>query len=100
MEIEDGEKLYHVPPSNEVFEDLRVACIRVWCSAEHIYECPNQVLEMIRNIKNVNDNFMVMFSTLDVPNQRKIGLIIKQETKEEILKRLVANGSQTANLPF
>ena len=87
------EKLYYTPPSNEAFEDLKAQAIAKWSTMGDEPSYAEEKIGRIKDIKNISDNFMMMFAMFDMHNQRLVGEKLKEETKKAINARLKAGGS-------
>lgn len=89
-------KLYYTAPSDESFEDLKTQAMLLWPkidSDNDAYGYATEKINQIKDIRNVGDNFMYIFAMFDVGNQRKLGAILKEETKKEVNERLIDGGS-------
>lgn len=88
-------KLYYTPPSDEIFDDLKQACIKLWQTMDNEYGYVNEKVNAIKDIGNVADNFMYMVAMFDMNNQRRLKTEIglKPETVEAINERLIDGGS-------
>jgi len=85
--------LYYTAPSDEAFEDMKQACIKVWNEAASHPSYLEEKVNRIKDIVNVQDNFMYMLAMFDIGNQQKVSFLLKEETKQAVHKRLVAGGS-------
>lgn len=88
------ENLYYTAPRNKEFNDLKEKAIEVW---KEIATNPNYAEEKIGRIKdleNIKDNFMYIFSIFDPFNQRKVMNKISEKTATEIIRRLVAGNKK------
>ena len=86
-------KLYYTPPSDECFEDLKQAAIKVW---NRYVDEPNYVKEkvdMIKDVKNIKDNFMFILGMFDCHNQRRVANHLTTDTINAINERLIDGGS-------
>ena len=91
-------RLYYTAPSDEVFEDLKQKSIEVWKSKNAHPSYENEKVGYIEKIHNIGDNFMTIFAMFDHNNQRKVGEIISQATKNALNERLIDGGSEYAIL--
>ena len=89
-------KLYYTAPSDESFEDMKQAAIKLWpqIDSDHdLYGYATEKINSIKDIGNVSDNFMYIFAMFDWVNQRKVAGMIKESTKSDINDRLIDGGS-------
>ena len=89
-------RLYYTAPSDEAFEDMKSCALETWREvAEHPSYLEEKV-SYVSEIRNIGDNFMTIFAMFDDGNQRICGAKLKQETKDELNKRLIDGGSEYA----
>ena len=86
-------KLYYTAPSDECFEDLKKHAIALWSTMGDEPSYAEEKIGRIKDIKNIQDNFMYMFAMFDMGNQRKVARELKEETKKAINERLLSGGS-------
>jgi hypothetical protein len=90
-----SEDLYYTPPSDEAFQDMKDACMKVWgkySSSEGGYM--EEKLSRIRDIQNIQDNFMYMLAMFDEENQTAAISLLKEETKDAVRERMIAGGNE------
>lgn len=88
--------LYYTAPSDECFEDLKQAAIKLWpeIDSDHDkYGYASGKIAQIQGIPNVADNFMYIFAMFDPGNQYKVGQMIQENTRRSIKERMVAGGA-------
>lgn len=85
--------LYYTAPSDEAFEDMKKACLEVWNSKGNEGGYRDEKVSRIKDIKNVQDNFMYMFAMFDYGNQRRVVSLIEPSTIEEVRSRMLAGGN-------
>ncbi len=86
-------RLYYTPPDDDQFDDMKLACARLWYQiADHIGYAHEKV-ERIINLQNIRDNFMYMLAMFDMNNQRKIAERLSADTLESVNERLLDGGS-------
>lgn len=83
-----SQELYYVPPSDEVFNDLKSASITLWKTYDDTYGYATQKVDRIKDLENVSDNFMYMFAMFDGNNQQKVMDLVSAETAKAILERM------------
>lgn len=79
---------YYTAPSQEVFDDIKQMSIKIWQSYDNEHGYVDEKVDQIKDLENVKDNYMYMFSMFDVVNQAKLMALVKPETKETIEKAL------------
>lgn len=90
--------LYYTAPSQECFDDMKSAAIRVWSRYDDPYR--SEKLSRIEHIENHSDNFMYILAMFDHNNQQEVGLLISEETREAARERMLAGGMHEVLLPF
>lgn len=90
--------LYYTAPSDEYFEDLKKNCIALWSTMGDEPSYAEEKINRIKEIKNIQDNFMYMFAMFDHQNQRKVAQKLHPKTIQAINERLVDGGSEYALL--
>lgn len=89
-------ELYYLPPPDKAFKELKRACMEKWATmgAEQSYR--DEKIGRIKDIENVEDNFMYLFAMFDHGNQRIIASRLSEATKQELRDRLKAGGNDEA----
>jgi len=80
--------LYYTAPTDEIFNNLKQEAIKLWQTYDNEFGYADEKVGMIKDIKNVKDNFMYMFAMFDWKNQEKIINEVSAETKKAIEDRL------------
>src|SRR3990167_1302039 len=87
-------KLYYTAPPDEAFEEMKKACLDVWGQYKN---SPGGYMEektsRIKDIWNVQDNFMYMLAMFDQNNQRMVISKLSGETKNEVRARMIDGGN-------
>lgn len=85
-------RLYYTPPSDEIFNEVKEKCMRLW----EIVDTDNDQFgyatekkNRIKDIPNVQDNVMYMVAMFDIHNQRKLANILSLEARHAIRDRMV-----------
>lgn len=81
-------KTYYEAPKDETFDELKEKCIELWKEYDDTYGYATQKVDRIKELENIRDNFMYMFSMLDSHNQAVILSRLSSETESEITVRL------------
>lgn len=90
--------IYYTPPSDESFEDMKTAALQVWNSYEDPYR--TEKVNRIKDIENISDNFMYILAMFDINNQKKVGKLLTEATKEDARDRMLSGGMMDWELPF
>ena len=92
-------KLYYTPPSDEIFEEVRAAAIKIWQRYDH----PDYVAEKvgrIAEIRNVGDNVMYIVAMFDHENRCALASVLSGEARAAIYERMVDGGEPDHLNPF
>lgn len=81
-------KLYYTAPSEQVFQDLKLAVLSVWNSKSNDGGYRDEKIAKIKEIENIRDNFMTLLGMFDIQNQRQAIEKCSEATKQEIAVRL------------
>ena len=95
-----SERLYYTAPSEQYFEEVKVAAIKVWNQYDDTFGYASEKTKRISNIQNVSDNFMYIVAMFDYPNQRKLANLLSDETRKEIRDRMIDGGNPLEYIPF
>lgn len=91
-------RLYYTAPSQECFDDMKSAALRVWSRYNDPYR--SEKLSQIEHVENIGDNFMYLLAMFDNLNQRHVGEIISKATRETARERMIEGGMLAHELPF
>jgi hypothetical protein len=83
-----SQELYYTSPSDEIFEEMRAACIKVWQEYDNTHGYVDKKVNSIKDIENIGDNFMYMFAMFDHINQQKVMMILSPGAQAAIRVRL------------
>lgn len=88
-------KLYYVAPSDECFEDMRQAAVKVWFEiATNMQYFEEKAGRLQRGeIHNIRDNFMYILASFSEDNARRVVSLLKPETVREVRARLESGGN-------
>lgn len=86
-------KLYYTAPSDEAFEDMRQAALKVWEKYKREPDYYKEKTERIKVMKNIQDNFMYLFAMFDHLNQRECVSYLKPSTRDELQARMIDGGN-------
>ena len=79
---------YYTPPSQEVFDDIKQASIKVWQTMDDTYGYATNKIKRIKDLENVQDNAWYMFAMFDIFNQAKLIDLVSPTTQEKIQEML------------
>lgn len=85
-------KLYYTPPTDAQFEEVKEKSIEVWNTMDNTYKYVDGKIARIKDIKNVEDNFMYMVAMFDSNNQSKLASKLSAETRQAIRDRMIDGG--------
>lgn len=85
-------KLYYTPPSEEIFNEVKKAAIKIWKTYDNKGGYVDDKVGRIKDIKNVSDNLMYIVAMFDSHNQRNLSVMISDEAREAISRRLKSGG--------
>ena len=81
--------LYYTAPDDSIFEDILAKAIMIWSSYDNAHGYATEKISQIKDIKNVDDNYMYIVAMFDADNQAKLLDMVKPETAERINAALV-----------
>ena len=96
-------KLYYTPPTDEQFEECKKVCMELWPkvnSDNDKYGYATSKINQIKDIKNIQDNFMYMVAMFDHINQGKLASMLSAEAREVIRERMIDGGQPQDSIIF
>ena len=93
-------KLYYTEPKEEQFEELKSKAIEIWSEYDDTYGYATEKINAIKDIKNIQDNFMYMVAMFDMNNQRKLANKLSEETRLSIRERMIDGGQPEEYIYF
>lgn len=75
---------YYLPPDQDVFDDIKQACIKVWSQYDDSYNYATEKINRIKNLANVQGNAWHMIGMLDIFNQKKVLQFVNEKTALKI----------------
>jgi hypothetical protein len=72
----------------------------VWQTYDDEYGYATEKVNRIKDIQNIEDNFMYILAMFDIENQRKVGEKLSEQTKKEARDRMIEGGMPDYMLPF
>jgi len=82
--------MYYTAPSEEIFEEVKKACIEIWGEYEDTYGYASEKINRIKDINNIKDNVMFMIAMFDHINIGKLADKLSNESKKAIRERLLS----------
>lgn len=83
-------ELYYTPPSDELFEEVKAAAIRIWETYDNTYGYVDEKVNRIKDIPNVSDNFMYIVAMFDTWNQKRLVNTISEDAIKAISDRYMS----------
>jgi len=94
-------KLYYTPPTDEQFNELKEKTIEVWKeNHDNAYGYVTGKVNKIKDIKNIQDNFMYMVAMFDINNQALLSVKLSPETRKAVRERMIDGGNPQEYIPF
>lgn len=96
-------KLYYTPPSNELFEEVRSKAMELWKEVDtdnDKYGYATGKINSIKDIHNIQDNFMYIVAMFDTNNQRQLAEKLSEQACVAIRERMVDGGNPSFLIPF
>lgn len=84
--------LYYTPPSEKVFENIKVASLVLWSSYFRVEEPSYATEKMLKiaGLANVGDNYMYMVAMFDTSNQMKLFELLSNDALEVVYRALLS----------
>ena len=82
------EEQYYTAPSQEIFDDIKEAAIKIWQGYDDTYGYATGKVDRIKDISNVRDNYAYMVAMFDPPNTAKLQMTVKRKDTEDLIIRL------------
>lgn len=95
-----GATLYYTPPSDEIFEEVKEAAIRIWMTFDDTYGYATEKAECVKNLTNISDNVMYIVGMFDLNNQGRLADELGEEARLAIRRRLQSGGAPESLNPF
>lgn len=88
-------KEYYIPPSQEVFDDIKQASIALWKTYDDTYKYATEKIDRIKDIENVGDNYAYMVAMFDINNQMKLLSLVKMLNTKHLIQQLIKTSLDT-----
>ncbi|MDD5551468.1 MAG: hypothetical protein PHS34_09425 [Candidatus Omnitrophica bacterium] len=95
--------LYYTPPKDEIFEEVRQVAMELWKEVDvdnDKYGYATEKINRIKDIKNVEDNFMYIVAMFDINNQAKLTNKLSEQARTEIRNRMIEGGNPPEYINF
>lgn len=86
-------KLYYTAPTDELFGEMKKACMEQWATHDNRYGYVDEKTSRIKDINNIQDNFMYMLAMFDHIGQRAVVSKLSQEAKNAVRERMISGGN-------
>lgn len=93
-------KLYYTPPTDKEFNELKEKAIEIWQGYDDTYRYATEKINAIKDIENIEDNFMYMVAMFDIVNQEKLAKKLSPETKKAVRDRMIDGGNEPEYIKF
>lgn len=96
-------KLYYTAPSDELFNELKEKAIELWTERYPADKSPfyaEEKVDRIKDLQNVQDNFMYMVAMFDENNQRLLASKLSVEARAAVRERMIDGGMPDEYLTF
>lgn len=91
-------KLYYLAPADEAFEEMKKECLEQWATHDNSYGYVDGKTKRIKNIENVQDNFMYMLAMFDHNGQRAVIARLSDKTRTAVRERMISGGNDEYTL--
>jgi hypothetical protein len=98
--IKNMTELYYTPPTQEIFNEVKEKAIEIWSKMGDEPSYSQEKIGAIKDIGNVQDNFMYMVAMFDIHNQRILAEKLSPETRLAIRERMIDGGNTEFLIPF
>ena len=93
-------KLYYTAPTDKQFNELKEKAIEIWSVMGDEPSYSQEKIGRIKDIRNVQDNFMYMVAMFDQNNQAKLANKLSEETRKAVRERMIDGGNPEFLIPF
>lgn len=91
-------KLYYTAPSDEAFEEMKKECLTQWSTHDNKYGYVDEKTSRIKDMHNVQDNFMYMLAMFDQNGQRAVISRLTYPTQQAVRERMLSGGNTPDHL--
>lgn len=83
------QELYYIPPEDKIFNEVKEEAIKIWQSYDDTYGYASGKIGRIKDIENIQDNFMYIVAMFHPLTQKKLIKSISIEAQQAIKERLI-----------
>lgn len=81
-------KLYYQAPEDKIFDEVKQEAIKLWQTYDNTYGYVDEKVNRIKDLENIEGNFMYMIAMFDASNQIKLFSKLSKEAINAIKQRL------------
>ena len=93
-------KLYYIPPSEEIFNEVKAKCIEIWRGYDDTYGYATEKIDEIKDLQNIQDNVMFIVAQFDHINMEKLANLLSDEARTALRERMMSGGNSPEYIPF
>lgn len=96
-------RLYYTPPEDKLFDEVKRVAMELWTKVDpdgNRYGYTTEKHNRIKDIGNIQDNFMYMVAMFDHHNQRMLADHLSPEARTAIRERMIDGGNPPSMIPF
>ena len=93
-------KFYYTIPTNGQFNELKKKAIEIWQTYDNAYGYVDEKVDRIKDLKNLEGNFMYMVAMFDINNQTILAGKLSKETRKAVNDRMIDGGNPPEYNPF
>jgi hypothetical protein len=96
-------ELYYTAPKEEYFNEVKKEAMELWKEVDSDndkFGYATGKINRIKDIKNIEDNFMYMVAMFDINNQGKLANRLSEETRKAIADRMIDGGQPIYTIAF
>ena len=83
-------KDYYIAPSQEIFDDIKQASIKVWQTYDNEFRYVDEKVNAIKDFENVRDNYAYMVAMFDMFNQHKVLKLLELPESKSLVESLIS----------
>lgn len=96
-------QLYYTAPNDYLFNEVKNACIENWKEIDtdnDKFGYATEKINRIKDLENVQDNFMYMVAMFDIGNQKLLSYKLSDSAKQAIRDRMIDGGQPEEYIVF
>ena len=83
-------KLYYVPPSDEIFENMKTHALLLWQAIANNPSYYEEKTTRLKSRTNIGENFMYTLAEFDEGNQQRLMQHLRPDTRQAVVDRLLS----------